>query len=106
MSPRRPRSGSTTSYPSVPSMNKRPRRVLFTMLDAIDRQIVHIMTIEPRASFRTIAEVTGISDQIAARRYRKLSESAGRRVLGGVDGPRALSEELTRPPAAVPPSTA
>src|ERR1039457_445442 len=41
MSPRRPRSGSTTSYPSVPSMNKRPRRVLFTMLDAIDRQIVH-----------------------------------------------------------------
>jgi DNA-binding Lrp family transcriptional regulator len=59
------------------------------MLDAIDRQIVHIMTIEPRASFRTIAEVTGISDQTAARRYRKLSESAGLRVLGVVNGPRA-----------------
>jgi DNA-binding Lrp family transcriptional regulator len=83
-------------------MNKRPRRVLFTMLDAIDRQIVHIMTIEPRASFRTIAEVTGISDQIAARRYRKLSESAGLRVLGVVNGPRALYEYLTGPLAALP----
>ena len=83
-------------------MNKRPRRVLFTMLDAIDRQIVHIMTIEPRASFRTIAEVTGISDQTAARRYRKLSESAGLRVLGVVNGPRALYEYLTGPLAALP----
>src|ERR1017187_4051395 len=64
------------------------------MLDAIDRQIVHIMPIEPRASFRTIAEVTGISDQTAARRYRKLSESAGLRVLGVVNGPRALYEYL------------
>ena len=58
------------------------------MLDAIDRQIVHVLTIEPRASFRTIAEVTGISDQTAARRYRRLSESAGLRVLGVVDGTR------------------
>ena len=58
------------------------------MLDAIDRQIVHILTIEPRASFRTIAEVIGISDQTAARRYRRLSESAGLRVLGVLDGSR------------------
>ena len=55
-------------------------------LDAIDRQIIHILTIEPRASFRTIAAVTGISDQTAARRYRRLSETAGLRVLGAVDG--------------------
>jgi DNA-binding Lrp family transcriptional regulator len=60
-----------------------------TMLDAVDRQIIHILTIEPRASFRTIAEVTQISDQTAARRYRKLSESADLRVLGVVNGPRA-----------------
>jgi DNA-binding Lrp family transcriptional regulator len=60
------------------------------------------MTIEPRASFRTIAEVTGISDQTAARRYRKLSESAGLRVLGVVNGPRALYEYLTGPLAALP----
>jgi DNA-binding Lrp family transcriptional regulator len=57
-------------------------------LDAIDRQLVHVLTVEPRASFRTIAEVTGISDQTAARRYRKLSESAGLRVLGVVSGAR------------------
>ncbi len=58
------------------------------MLDTIDRQLVHVLTVEPRASFRTIAEVTGISDQTAARRYRKLSESAGLRVLGVVNGAR------------------
>jgi len=58
------------------------------MLDAIDRQIVHILTIEPRASFRAIAEVVQISDQTAARRYRRLTESAGLRVLGVLDGDR------------------
>jgi DNA-binding Lrp family transcriptional regulator len=58
------------------------------MLDATDRQLVHVLTVEPRASFRTIAEVTGISDQTAARRYRKLSDSAGLRVLGVVSGAR------------------
>ena len=56
------------------------------MLDDIDRQIVHVLTIEPRAPFRTIAEITGISDQTAARRYRRLAESAGLRVLGVLDG--------------------
>ncbi len=56
------------------------------MLDEVDRQIVHFLTIEPRASFRTLAEVTGISDQTAARRYRRLSESAGLRVLGVAAG--------------------
>jgi DNA-binding Lrp family transcriptional regulator len=55
------------------------------VLDAIDRQIVHILTIEPRASFRTVADVAGISDQTAARRYRRLSETAGLRVLGVLD---------------------
>jgi len=56
------------------------------MLDSIDRQIVHMLTVEPRAPFRTIAEVTGISDQTAARRYRRLAESFGLRVLGVLDG--------------------
>ncbi len=55
-------------------------------LDAVDRQIVHALAVDPRASFRTIAEVTGISDQTAARRYRRLAESAGLRVLGVADG--------------------
>ncbi len=61
-------------------------RVEATTLDEVDRQIVHFLTIEPRASFRTLAEVTGISDQTAARRYRRLSESAGLRVLGVAAG--------------------
>ena len=59
-----------------------------SLLDAIDRQIVHILTIEPRASFRTVADVAGISDQTAARRYRRMAESAGLRVLGVPDGSR------------------
>jgi DNA-binding Lrp family transcriptional regulator len=58
------------------------------MMDDVDRQIAHILTVEPRASFRTIAEVAGISDQTAARRYRRLAESAGLRVLGVPDGSR------------------
>jgi DNA-binding Lrp family transcriptional regulator len=57
-------------------------------LDPVDRQILHILTIEPRAPFRAIAEVTGISDQTAARRYRRLSEAAGLRVLGVPHGSR------------------
>src|SRR6202034_1050752 len=63
-------------------------RVEVTTLDATDRQIVHILTIEPRASFRTIAALIGTSDQTAARRYRRLEESAGLRVLGVPDGSR------------------
>jgi DNA-binding Lrp family transcriptional regulator len=58
-------------------------------LDAIDRKIVHVINIEPRASFRTIAEVVGVSDQTAARRYRRLRESAGLHVTGLIRGPRA-----------------
>jgi DNA-binding Lrp family transcriptional regulator len=58
------------------------------LLDATDRQIVHILTIEPRASFRTLADVVGISDQTAARRYRRMAETAGLRVLGVPDGSR------------------
>jgi DNA-binding Lrp family transcriptional regulator len=58
------------------------------VLDPVDWQIIHILTVEPRASFRTVADVAGISDQTAARRYRRLSETAGLRVLGVVDGSR------------------
>jgi DNA-binding Lrp family transcriptional regulator len=58
------------------------------MLDDVDRQIIHILSIEPRASFRVIADVTGTSDQTAARRYRRLCETAGLRVLGVPDGSR------------------
>jgi DNA-binding Lrp family transcriptional regulator len=71
----------------IPTLNTLIR-VEGSMLDALDRQIIHILAIEPRASFRTIADVTGISDQTAARRYRKLCEDAGLRVLAVPDGSR------------------
>jgi DNA-binding Lrp family transcriptional regulator len=58
-------------------------------LDAIDRQIIHVINLDPRASFRTIADVVGVSDQTAARRYRRLREVAGLHVTGLIHGPRA-----------------
>lgn len=59
------------------------------MADEIDRQILHALHMSPRLSFRTLAEVLGVSDQTAARRYRKLVESAGLRVLGVVNAAKA-----------------
>ncbi len=57
-------------------------------IDSIDRQILHALVIEPRIPFRALAELVGVSDQTAARRYRRLRQSAGLRVLGRVDGER------------------
>jgi DNA-binding Lrp family transcriptional regulator len=58
-------------------------------VDVVDRQIIHVLAVDPRASFRTIAEVVGVSDQTAARRYRRLREVAALRVIGLVSGARA-----------------
>jgi DNA-binding Lrp family transcriptional regulator len=55
-------------------------------LDLIDRQIIHLLALEPRASFRTIGDVVGVSDQTAARRYRRMRESAALGVYGLVRG--------------------
>lgn len=43
----------------------------------------------PRAPFRLLAEVAGVSDQTVARRYRRLTATAGLRVLGLINGARA-----------------
>jgi DNA-binding Lrp family transcriptional regulator len=58
------------------------------VIDAVDRQIIHALVVEPRVPFRTLADIVGISDQTAARRYRRLRESTGLRVLGRVNGER------------------
>jgi DNA-binding Lrp family transcriptional regulator len=63
-------------------------RVEVIKLDAVDQQLIHVLSVDPRASFRTIAAVIGTSDQTAARRYRRLEEAAGLRVLGVPDGAR------------------
>jgi DNA-binding Lrp family transcriptional regulator len=58
-------------------------------LDEVDRQLVHALAVAPRAPYRVLAEAVGVSDQTIARRYRRLTEAAGLRVHGVVDGPRA-----------------
>jgi DNA-binding Lrp family transcriptional regulator len=60
-----------------------------SQLDGLDRQLVHALMVAPRASFRQLAGVLEVSDQTVARRYRRLAETAGLRVLGLIDGPRA-----------------
>jgi DNA-binding Lrp family transcriptional regulator len=54
--------------------------------DELDRQLVHALFIAPRAPFRLLAEVTGVSDQTVARRYRKLGSAFGLRVTGVLRG--------------------
>jgi DNA-binding Lrp family transcriptional regulator len=60
-----------------------------SQLDDVDRKLLHALTLAPRAPFRLLAEVIGVSDQTIARRYRRLAETAGLRVLGLIDGQRA-----------------
>jgi DNA-binding Lrp family transcriptional regulator len=60
-----------------------------SQLDEVDRQLLHALTVAPRASFRLLAEVVGVSDQTIARRYRHLTAGVGLRVLGLIDGQRA-----------------
>jgi len=60
-----------------------------SQLDEVDRQLLHALTEAPRASFRLLGAVLGVSDQTVARRYRRLADTAGLRVFGLIDGPRA-----------------
>ncbi len=52
------------------------------LLDDLDRRLAHALQLDGRASFSTIAEVLGVSDQTIARRYRKLRSSGVLRVVG------------------------
>jgi DNA-binding Lrp family transcriptional regulator len=52
------------------------------LLDDLDRQLAHALQLDGRASFSTIAEVLGVSDQTIARRYRKLRSAGVLRVVG------------------------
>jgi DNA-binding Lrp family transcriptional regulator len=51
------------------------------VLDGVDRQLLHALGVNARASFRLIAEVLGVSEQTAARRYRRLRDAGVVRVL-------------------------
>jgi DNA-binding Lrp family transcriptional regulator len=60
------------------------RRVT-NVLDALDGRILHALQLSPRVSFRRLAEVIDESEQMVARRYRKLRSSGVVRVIGLVN---------------------
>jgi DNA-binding Lrp family transcriptional regulator len=49
--------------------------------DVADRQLLHALGVNGRASFRLIASVIGVSEQTAARRYRRLRDAGVVQVL-------------------------
>ncbi|MGH3585518.1 MAG: Lrp/AsnC family transcriptional regulator [Pseudonocardia sp.] len=55
----------------------------------LERTLIHALQINPRAPFRQLAQVLGISQQTAARRYRALRDAGVLRVVGMVH-PRRL----------------
>jgi DNA-binding Lrp family transcriptional regulator len=58
-----------------------------------DMALVHALQINGRASFREIADVLGISDQTAARRWSRLRSAGTLRLLGLTD-PLRLGESI------------
>ncbi|GAB4083034.1 Lrp/AsnC family transcriptional regulator [Modestobacter muralis] len=53
-----------------------------SVIDSIDRQIVHAMQVDGRAPFSRVATVLGVSEQTVARRWRRLRADGVVRVLG------------------------
>src|SRR5580704_4170405 len=51
-------------------------------IDDLDRQLTQCLGVDGRASFASVAEVLGVSDQTIARRYRRLRSSGALRVVG------------------------
>jgi DNA-binding Lrp family transcriptional regulator len=63
-----------------------------TVVDRTDRQIIHALLLDPRASFSSIAAAVAVSEQTVARRYRRLRADGVVRVHGLVD-PRHLGQD-------------
>jgi len=57
-------------------------------VDSLDRQLVHALGVDGRASFSRIAQALDRSDRTIAHRYRQL-HAVGLRVVGVVDGRKA-----------------
>ena len=55
------------------------------MVDDVDRKILRALQCAPRASFRLIGEVAGVSEQTVARRYHALRRDGVMRVAGLVN---------------------
>ncbi|MEV6069329.1 AsnC family transcriptional regulator [Nocardia sp. NPDC052001] len=74
------------------------------MLDEIDRGLIHALHLDGRATFHRIGEVLGVSTQTVSRRYARLRETAGLRVVGLANPARTgttqwLVRLTTTPPA-------
>src|ERR1700678_607133 len=81
------------------------------VLDALDHQIIHALYLDGRVSFSRMAEVLGASEQTIARRYRRMRDVHGVRVVGQLDSQRlGRSDWAVRirctPDAATPVATA
>src|SRR3569833_3048328 len=64
-----------------------------TILDDVDRAVIHALHIDGRAPFTKIGDVLGVSTQTVARRYRRLRAEASLRVVGLPDPQRAGQAE-------------
>jgi DNA-binding Lrp family transcriptional regulator len=63
-----------------------------SVLDDIDRDLVQAFQVNGRATFTEIGTVLGVSTQTVARRYRRLRETAGLRIVG-LPAPGLAGEE-------------
>ncbi|MEV5508677.1 Lrp/AsnC family transcriptional regulator [Streptomyces orinoci] len=59
-----------------------PQAAPTELLDALDRQLVHALALDGRASFSRLAAVLGVTDQTVVRRYRRLHGERLLRVIG------------------------
>ncbi|WP_250304324.1 MULTISPECIES: Lrp/AsnC family transcriptional regulator [unclassified Streptomyces] len=62
-------------------------------MESIDLQLIHALRIDGRAPLRRIASVLEVSDQLVARRYARLRETAGLRVVGRLN-PRPVGQTV------------
>jgi DNA-binding Lrp family transcriptional regulator len=81
------------------------------VLDDLDHRIIHALYLDGRVSFSRMAEVLGASEQTIARRYRRMRDEHGVRVVGQLDSQRlGRSDWAVRirctPDAAIPVATA
>ncbi|HEX3815449.1 MAG TPA: AsnC family transcriptional regulator [Mycobacteriales bacterium] len=56
-----------------------------SVLDDVDRGLIHALHVDGRAPFSRIGAVLGVSTQTVARRYQRLRTEAGLRVVGLAD---------------------
>lgn len=82
------RQAPSTTHKAPDSSIEYGLRVDSSVLDEVDKGLVHALRVDGRAPFSRIAAVLDVSEQTVARRYRRLRSAGVLRVVGGVDGSR------------------